>query len=124
MVVEDRYSQVFKLDYVRPSVVADGIAECQIRFPTVPILFCETRKLAQEWTYRFLAAARVGLAEETVGALAVRGLKAAPSLAPAPPTPADVRRWATAKDIVVSGRGRIPAAVMDRYLEARARGEI
>ena len=30
----------------------------------VPIVFCETRKLAQEWTYRFLAAARVGLAEE------------------------------------------------------------
>lgn len=63
VVVEERYSQVFKLDRVRPSVVADGIAECQIRFPTVPIVFCETRKLAQEWTYRFLAAARVGLSE-------------------------------------------------------------
>ncbi|GAB2455769.1 hypothetical protein GCM10027062_40160 [Nocardioides hungaricus] len=50
MVVEERYSQVFKLDRVRPSVVADGIAECQIRFPTVPIVFCEIRKLAQEWT--------------------------------------------------------------------------
>ena len=57
VVVEERYSQVFKLDHVRPSVVADGIAECQIRFPTVPIVFCDTRKLAQEWTYRFLAAA-------------------------------------------------------------------
>ncbi len=31
VVVEERYSQVFKLDRVRPSVVADGIAECQIR---------------------------------------------------------------------------------------------
>jgi hypothetical protein len=124
VVVEERYSQVFKLDHVRPSVVADGIAECQIRFPTVPIVFCETRKLAQEWTYRFLAAARVGLSEESVGDLAVRGLEAAPPLSPAPPTAADVRRWATANDIVVSDRGRIPAAVMDRYLEARARGEI
>ena len=124
VVVEERYSQVFKLDRVRPSVVADGIAECQIRFPTVPIVFCETRKLAQEWTYRFLAAARVGLSEELVGDLAVRGLEAAPPLSPAPPTPADVRRWATANDIVVSDRGRIPAAVMDGYLEARARGEI
>ncbi|HEX3930531.1 MAG TPA: ERCC4 domain-containing protein [Nocardioides sp.] len=124
VVVEERYSQVFKLDRVRPSVVADGIAECQIRFPTVPIVFCETRKLAQEWTYRFLAAARVGLSEELVGDLAVRGLEAAPPLSPAPPTPADVRRWATANDIVVSDRGRIPAAVMDRCLEARARGEI
>ena len=35
VVVEERYPQVFKLDHVRPSVVADGIAECQIRFPTV-----------------------------------------------------------------------------------------
>ena len=123
VVVEERYSQVFKLDRVRPSVVADGIAECQIRFPTVPIIFCDTRKLAQEWTYRFLAAARVALSEEAVGDLAVRRLEAAPPLAPAPPVPADVRAWAVRNDIVVSGRGRIPAAVMDRYREARARGE-
>lgn len=124
VVVEERYSQVFKLDHVRPSVVADGIAECQIRFPTVPIIFCETRKLAQEWTYRFLAAARVGLSEEMVGDLAVRSLEAAPPLAPAAPTPADVRRWAARVDVVLSDRGRIPAAVMDQYLQARARGEV
>ncbi len=123
VVVEERYSQVFKLDHVRPSVVADAIAECQIRFPTVPIVFCETRKLAQEWTYRFLAAARVGLSEEMVGDFAVRGLEAAPPLAPAPPTPADVRGWAALNNIVVADRGRIAAVVMDEYLEARARGE-
>ena len=56
VVVEDRYSQVFKLDRVRPAVVADGLAELQIRWPNVPIVFCETRQLAEEWTYRFLAA--------------------------------------------------------------------
>ena len=123
VVVEERYAQVFKLERVRPSVVADAIAECQVRFPTVPIIFCDTRKLAQEWTYRFLAAARVGLAEEMVGDLALRGLQAAPPLAPAPPTPADVRRWALANGIAVSARGRVPAAVMDRYLEARVRGD-
>ena len=123
VVVEERYSQVFKLEHVRPSVVADAIAECHIRFPGVPIVFCDTRKLAQEWTFRFLAAARVGLSEEIVGDLAVRGLAAAPPLVAAPPTPAAVRRWATANGIVVSDRGRIAAAVMDRYLQARARGE-
>ncbi|MCY7412109.1 MAG: Lsr2 family protein [Salinibacterium sp.] len=123
MVVGECYSPVFKLDHVRPSVAADAIAECHIRFPTVPIVFCDTRKLAQEWTYRFLAAARVGLSEEMVGDLAVRGLQAAPRLAPAPPTPAVVRAWATTNSIFVSDRGRIPAAVMDQYLEARARGE-
>jgi hypothetical protein len=104
VVVEERYSQVFKLDHVRPSVVADAIAECQIRFPTVPIVFCDTRRLAQEWTYRFLAAARVGLSEEMVGDLAVRGLEAASRLAPAPPTPAEVRGRAMANNIVVSDR--------------------
>ena len=26
--------------------------------PNVPVVFCETRQLAEEWTYRFLAAAR------------------------------------------------------------------
>ena len=124
VVVEERYSQVFKLDHVRPSVVADEIAECQIRFPTVPIVFCDTRKFAHEWTYRFLAAAQVGLSEEMIGDLAVRALEAAPALAPAPPAPVDAPRWAFANDIVVSGRGRIPSAVMDRYLEARAWGEI
>jgi hypothetical protein len=31
VVVEEGYSRVFEVDHVRPSVVADGIAECQIR---------------------------------------------------------------------------------------------
>ena len=59
VVVEDRYSAIFKLKRVRPGVVADGLAECQVAWPNVPVMFCETRKLAEEWTYRFLAAATV-----------------------------------------------------------------
>jgi hypothetical protein len=39
VVVEDRYSQIFKLNWVRPSIVADGFAELQVRWPTVPITF-------------------------------------------------------------------------------------
>jgi len=39
------------------AVVADGLAEAQVRFPSVPLVFCETRPLAEEWTYRFLGAA-------------------------------------------------------------------
>jgi len=57
VVVEDRYSAVFKLDRVRPSTVADGLAEAAARFPSVPVIFCETRSMAQEWTFRFLGAA-------------------------------------------------------------------
>lgn len=123
VVVEDRYSEVFKLDRVRPAVVADGLAECQVRWPTVPIIFCETRKLAQEWTYRFLAAARVALAEEAIGDLAVRRLAAAPALAPAPPSTAEIRAWALTHGIEISDRGRVPKRVVEAYLEARARGE-
>ena len=40
-----------------PSIVADGLGEAAARFPAVPIVFAETRPLAQEWTYRFLGAA-------------------------------------------------------------------
>ena len=65
VVVEDRYSQVFAQDHVRPALVADGLAELQVRWPTVPLAFCETRKLAEEWTYRYLAAARAWVGDET-----------------------------------------------------------
>lgn len=57
LVIEDRYSAIFKLDRVRPTVVAEGIAEAHVRFPTVPIIFADTRPLAEEWTYRFFGAA-------------------------------------------------------------------
>ena len=57
VVVEDRYSQIFAQDRVRPAQVVDGLAELNVRWPSVPIIFAETRKLAEEWTYRYLAAA-------------------------------------------------------------------
>lgn len=31
---------------VTPGVLAEGLAEAQVRFPSVPIVFCETRRLA------------------------------------------------------------------------------
>ena len=57
IVVEDRWADVFRLKHVAPSMVAEMVAAAQIRYPTVPIMFCETRALAQEWSYRFLGAA-------------------------------------------------------------------
>jgi ABC-type Zn uptake system ZnuABC Zn-binding protein ZnuA len=50
VVVEDRYSKVFAQTRVRPAQVADGLAELQVRWESVPIVFCENRKLAEEWT--------------------------------------------------------------------------
>ncbi|MBV9730732.1 MAG: ERCC4 domain-containing protein, partial [Pseudonocardiales bacterium] len=33
VVIEDCYSRIFKLDRVRPALVADGLAEAQVRWP-------------------------------------------------------------------------------------------
>jgi hypothetical protein len=57
VVVEDRYSAVFKLEHVPPGFVAELLAAVAVRYPAVPILFLETRPLAEEWTFRFLGAA-------------------------------------------------------------------
>jgi len=118
VVVEDRYSKVFGLEYVRPAVVADALAECHARFPQVPIMFCETRALAQEWTYRFLAAA-LREAEADVGAQ-VRVAQLAPAT---PPTPAEIRTWARANGFAISDRGRVPAAVIEAFEQRGVRRE-
>ena len=103
---------MFKLDRVRPALVADGLAELQIRWPNVAIVFCETRQLAEEWTYRFLAAAHAwadtehaSLARLTPLATADAALDHAPE-APAPST-AEVRAWARATGLAVSDRGKL-----------------
>lgn len=57
LVVEDRYAEVFKLKHVAPGFVADLLATIQVRYPTIPIVFCDTRPLAEEWAFRYLGAA-------------------------------------------------------------------
>ena len=108
VVVEDRYSQIFKQDRVRPAAVADGLAELQVRWPTVPIVFAETRPLAQEWTYRYLAAAHDWASTET--AITGRVLDTLPETAGAPDAPlpptAEVRAWARSVGLAVPDRGR------------------
>lgn len=57
IVVEDRYSTILKSEFVAPSAILEAVAELQVRYPNVPIVFAESRKLAEEWTFRFLGAA-------------------------------------------------------------------
>jgi hypothetical protein len=57
LVVEDRYAAIFKLEHVAPGYVADLLGAVQVRYPQVPIVFCDNRQLAEEWVYRFLGAA-------------------------------------------------------------------
>lgn len=61
VVIEGRYSDLFKLDHVEAGFVPELVARLQVRHPGVPIVFAESRKLAEEWTYRFLARASVEL---------------------------------------------------------------
>lgn len=116
VVVEDRFSKLLTQTRVRPAVVADALAEAQIRFAEVPLFFAETRALAEEWTYRFLAA---GLAE-----LEVERAGAAVDLPPAGPAPpreastAQVRAWALRAGLSVSDRGRLRPEVWEAYRTA------
>jgi hypothetical protein len=57
VVVEDRYGGLFKLEHVQAGFVADLLGALAVRYPAVPVVFCDTRPLAQEWAYRFLGAA-------------------------------------------------------------------
>lgn len=108
VVIENRYSEIFKQDWARPSLVVDGLAELQVRFPSVPIVFCETRKLAEDWTYRFLSAAYVWSGDSS--AAVPTGDEPEPQ-PPAPPM-AEVRAWARTVGIPVPDRGRLRPEVV------------
>lgn len=120
IVVEARYSALFALDFVRPAVVLDGLAEHQVRFPTVPITFTDNRKLAQEWAYRFLGAAIAHLEEDASAEHVAGTIATAGPLPPREPTAAEIRGWAVEEGIEVSDRGRIPAAVRAAYDRAHS----
>jgi ERCC4 domain len=119
VVVEERYSAVFALTQVRPTVVADGLAECQARFPTVPIIFAETRPLAQQWAYRFLAACLVEADAEAHGAARIEQLPTAPPAPPRPPSTREIRAWAQAAGLIGPARGgRLAASVVTAFHDA------
>jgi hypothetical protein len=124
VVVEDRYSEIFKHQHVRPSVLADSLAECQVRWPSIPIVFCGNRSLAEEWTYRYLAAARAW-AEGEPAAISRIGTAVVPLSLPTAqvgPTAAEIRAWAASEGITVAERGRIPAAVLEAFRNASSGG--
>jgi hypothetical protein len=123
VVVEDRYSRLFASEHASGSRIAEALAEAQARFPSVPIVFCETRPLAQEWTYRWLGACLVELS----AAASTASVEASFSPGGAVPPPdargprlAAVRAWAREQGIAVSDRGRVAGDVVRRYEEAHA----
>jgi hypothetical protein len=57
VVVEARYAALFKLEHVGGGWLADQLARLAVRYPEVRVTFADTRPFAEDWTYRFLAAA-------------------------------------------------------------------
>jgi ERCC4-type nuclease len=57
VVVEGRYSALFSLEHVPAAFIADGLARLQVRYPEIPVVFADSRKFAEKWTHRILAAA-------------------------------------------------------------------
>jgi hypothetical protein len=56
-VVEGRYSALHKLEHVSGAWLADMLTRLQVRYPRGAGVFADTRAFAEDWTYRFLAAA-------------------------------------------------------------------
>jgi len=124
LVVEDRYSQFFTLQRVRPAVVADGLAELQVRWPNVPIVYAETRPLAEEWTYRYLAAAHAWAADEDAAVTRIGPQVTDLGRAPAAPGPstAEIRAWAREHGHPVPDRGRLRPEIIDAWHTAHPPG--
>lgn len=57
IVVEDRYASLLKNAHAPAGFLPDMLARIQVRYPEIPLMFVETRPLAEEWTFRYLGAA-------------------------------------------------------------------
>jgi ERCC4 domain len=57
VVVEARYSALYKLEHVNGSWLADQLARLEVRYPEVRLVFADSRRFAEEWTHRFLTTA-------------------------------------------------------------------
>jgi hypothetical protein len=83
VVVEDRYGNLLKHAYAPAGFLPDLLARVQVRYPEIPILFLETRPLAEEWTFRYLGAALAEVMTEPPATVWERRVAEAP---PAPAT--------------------------------------
>ena len=116
--VEDRYSALFKLPFAAGARAPEALAEAQARFPSIPIVFCESRPLAQEWTYRWLGACLAELEMASASAEIESTFAAGPEIEDEVPTVAAkpstkvIRSWAREAGLEVPDKGRIPAAVV------------
>jgi len=64
VVVEGRYSGLLKQSYVSGAWLAEVLSRLEVRYPEIRVVFAESRRFAEEWTYRFLAAAAADAVED------------------------------------------------------------
>ena len=92
---------------MRPLTITAQLGKVAVWYPTVPIVFAETRRLAEDWTYRFFGAAvdhhdaDIGVAQH-LDALATAG-----PVPVAEPTTAAICPRAIAAGLDVADRGRL-----------------
>jgi hypothetical protein len=70
VVVEEGYGRFVghASRHVPAGFLPDLLARVQVRYPEIPVIFCENRALAEEWTFRWLGAALVeSLAADDLG---------------------------------------------------------
>jgi ERCC4-type nuclease len=65
VVVESRYSALFKPEHVSGAWLADQLTRLQVRYPGIPIVFADTRRHAEDWTHRLLSTALADAAERS-----------------------------------------------------------
>lgn len=87
LVVEDRYGNLLKHAYAPAGFLPDLLARVQVRYPEIPILFLETRPLAEEWTFRYLGAALAEVMAESSPAPRERRIAEAPPASGSDPVP-------------------------------------
>jgi hypothetical protein len=57
VVVDGEYAELLRLEHTKPGFVLETLARLQVRYREVPIVFTGSRKLGEEYTFRFLGAA-------------------------------------------------------------------
>jgi hypothetical protein len=117
------YSQVFKLDWIRPAVMPTASPSYRSAGPACRSSFSEACRLAEEWTYRYIAAAHAWASTELALAERSSGDSVKPATATAPgapePTTSEVRAWARGKGITVPDRGRLRPDIWQAWRDAQ-----
>ena len=57
VVVEGRYSGLYKLEHVSGFWLADQLSRLEVRYPEIRVVFADSRRFAEDWTHRFLSSA-------------------------------------------------------------------